>query len=115
LQQESEATYEELHQQAEALRADAETAFLNNDLQKAKQKRSEAAEKEEHAFERTPTENKKARGTIALSAVTLYYLGRDRDNTLRCGQDYLRDKSIDKRSKEIIESLLEEAWGWDRN
>lgn len=103
-------TWDEYHSQSERLAIEAESARRTGDPRRAEALYREAAVAEEAAVAQLPLGTRRTRGVTAVSAVALWYKGREYTAAERLAHRYLVDGELPSFAVAQLRELLHVIW-----
>ncbi|MEK7407376.1 MAG: hypothetical protein AAB225_20055 [Acidobacteriota bacterium] len=103
-------SWNERHSGSEKLAADAEIASRAGDASRAEELYRQAAVAEAEAFDDLAADKRRTRGITAVSAVALWYKGRDYVAAERLAHHYLANSEIPPFAQAQLRELLHVIW-----
>lgn len=98
------------HSRSEALSIDAEAARRDGQPQRAEDLYREAATEETKAFDELSSDKERTRGITAVSAVALWYKGRDYTTAERLAHQWLAAGQLPRFAEGQLRELLHVVW-----
>lgn len=98
------------HSRSEKLASEAELAMRAGDRSRAQELYRQAATSEQEAFNQLPPEKQRTRGITSVSAVALWYKGRQYDEAERLAHSYLAAGQLPQFAQTQLRELLHVIW-----
>jgi hypothetical protein len=102
--------WDRYHTQSERLAAEAELARRSADPRQAEELYRQAASAEAQALEHVPSDKVRTRGITAISAVALWYKGREYARAERLAYHYLAAGELPRFAEAQLRELLNVIW-----